>query len=163
MAKRGAKNKYATCVAPYLAEIRDKVRQGVTEAEIAKALGISVASLSNYKNQYPELAEALSKDRGADVLQSLVNAGIQAACGFKKKTVQTVCERGEDGEPVVVRVVTTEEDLPPNPALNRFYVQNFGKDQGYVGDPLEYELRKQKQAFAEEIERKKNWHLFNKF
>jgi transcriptional regulator with XRE-family HTH domain len=161
MAKRGAKPKYEKCVQPYLAEIRDKVRQGVTEAEIAKALGISVASLSNYKNQYPELAEALSKDRGADVLRSLVNAGVQAALGYTKKTKQEVFERDESGEVVLVRRVDTEENLPPNPALNRFYVQNFGKDQGYVGDPLEYQLRKQKQEFAEEIERKKNWHLFN--
>ena len=57
----GAKSKYETNIKPYLKEIRKKIKEGVTESEIAKALGISVASLNNYKLKYPELKEALSK------------------------------------------------------------------------------------------------------
>ena len=159
MAKRGAKSKYTTLVKPYLTEINKKVRQGVTEAEIAKALGISVASLNNYRNWYPEFAEALSKDKGADELQALVNAGVKAAQGGYVTNEQAIYDVDEEGNPVLVKVIKNTVWQPPNPALNKFYVQNFGREQGYSNDPLQYELKRQKQEFDEKLERAKNWHL----
>ena len=155
----GRKSKYDTCVKPYLAEINDKVRKGVTEAAIAESLGISVASLNNYRNQYPEFAEALSKDKGADVLQALLNAGIEAAIGCYVTNEQTVYAIDENGHRVPERVIQNKVWQPPNPALNRFYVQNFGKEQGFSNDPLQYELKKRKQEFEERLEKAKNWHL----
>lgn len=159
MAKRGAKSKYKTLVKPYLTEINEKVRQGVTEAAIAKALGISVASLNNYRNQHPEFAEALSKDKGADVLQDLLNAGIEAAKGSYKENEQTIYTMDEEGNPVIEKVIVNKVWQPPNPALNKFYVQNFGKEKGFCNDPLQHELKKQKQEFDEKLEKAKNWHL----
>ena len=159
MAKRGAKSKYDTLVKPYLTVINEKVRQGVTEAAIAKALGISVASLNNYRNKYPECAEALSKDKGADVLQDLLNAGIEAAKGSYKENEQTIYTMDEEGNPVIEKVIVNKIWQPPNPSLNKFYVQNFGKAQGFSNDPLQLELKKRKQEFDEKIEKAKNWHL----
>ena len=159
MARRGARNKYAQLVKPYLKEINEKVRQGVTEEAIAKALGISVASLNNYRNQHPEFAEALSKDKGADCLQDLINAGVEAAKGQFVENEQTIYEADEDGNPVVVRKIVNKVWQPPNPALNKFYVKNFGKEQGFSEDPLQYELKKQKQDFDEKIAKAEKWHL----
>lgn len=160
MAKRGAKTKYETLVKPYLTEINKKARQGVTEAEIAKALGISVASLNNYRNKYPEFAEALSKDKGADVLNDLVNAGVESAKGYYKEIETTVIILDEDGKPSKRQKTIQKVWYPPNATLNKFYVQNFGKEQGYTNDPLEYEFKLRKQEFDEQLEQKKNWHLF---
>lgn len=157
--KRGAKSKYEICVKPYLEEVNKKVREGITEAEIAKALGISVASLNNYRNQYEEFREALSKNKGADVLQSLVNAGIEAAIGGYKENEQTVYKIDEEGNPVITQVVKTKVWQPPNPTLHKFYVLNYGKEQGLVNDPLEYELKKKKQEFDEKLEQAKNWDI----
>ena len=159
MGKRGAKSKYETLVKPYLAEINEKVRQGVTEEEIAKALHISVASLNNYRNKYPEFKRALSKNKGKDELEALVNAGVEAAKGCYKTNTQTIYTVDEDGNPVIEKVIENKVWQPPNPALNKFYVQNFGRDQGYSNDPLQYELKKQKQEFDEKLEKLKNWHL----
>jgi hypothetical protein len=159
MAKRGAKNKYELLVKPYLTEINEKVRNGVTEAEIAKALGISVASLNNYRNQHPEFAEALSKNKGADVLKALINAGLEAAKGSYKENEQTIYTMDEEGNPVIEKVIVNKVWQPPNPALNKFYVVNFGKEQGFSNDPLQHELKKQKQDFDEKLEKAKNWHL----
>ncbi|MED4922109.1 transposase [Weizmannia sp. CD-2023] len=61
--KRGRKNKYFTHVQPRLEEIAYWCRDGLTEEEICKRLGISVASLNNYKNEYIELLEALKTNR----------------------------------------------------------------------------------------------------
>ena len=159
MAKRGAKSKYETCVMPYLETIKKKVREGITEEDIAKSLGISVASLNNYRNKYPEFAEALSKDKGADELQALINAGVEAAKGGYKENEQTIYTMDEDGNPVIERVIVNKVWQPPNPALNKFYVMNFGKEQGFSNDPLQHELKKQKQEFDERLEKAKNWHL----
>lgn len=159
MGKRGAKSKYECLVKPYLTEIKQKVREGVIEADIADSLGICVASLNNYRNKYPEFAEALSKDKGADALEALTNAGIEAAKGGYKKNTQTIYTMDEDGNPVIEKVIVNEVWQPPNPALNKFYVMNFGKEQGYSNDPLAHELKKQKQEFDEKLAKAQNWHL----
>ncbi len=159
MAKKGARSKYETHCLPYLKEINDKVRQGVTEEAIAKALGISVASLNNYRNKYPEFAEALRKDKGKDELEALINAGVKAAKGCYVENEQTVYTMDEDGNPVIEKVIVNKVWQPPNPALNKFYVMNFGKDQGFSNDPLQHDLKKQKQDFDEKLEKAKNWHL----
>lgn len=159
MAKRGARSKYDSLVKPYLTEINAKVREGVTEAAIAHSLGISPASLNNYRNKYPELAEALSKDRGADVLNDLTNAGIEAAKGYYRENEKTIYTMDEEGNPVIEKVIVNKVWQPPNPALNKFYVMNFGKEQGFTNDPLQHELKKQKQEFDEKLEKAKNWHI----
>lgn len=162
MAKRGAKGKYELQVKPYLDLIQEKVRQGVIEAEIAKALNISVASLNNYKIKYKELREALSKNKGADILQGLVNDGIQAARGHYVVNEQTVYAIGEDGKPVIKQVIKNKVWQPPNATLNKFYVQNYGKDQGFTNDPLDYELKKAKAEFDKKLAEANNWDLLDK-
>jgi transcriptional regulator with XRE-family HTH domain len=159
LAKAGAKSKYDTLVKPYLDEINEKIRQGITESEIAKALGISVATLNNYKIKYPELKEALNKNKGADVLKDLINAGIEAAKGYFKNNESTVIVTDENGNPTIKQKTVTKTWFPPNPVLHKFYVLNFGKDQGLVNDPLEYELRVKKQEFEEAEAKAKNWDI----
>lgn len=158
MAKRGAKSKYEELVEPYLNEINQKVRQGVTEEEIAKALNISVASLNNYRNKYPEFAEALSKNKGADVLQKLINAGIESALGYYKENETTVVILDEDGRPSRRQKTIQKTWYPANPALNRYYVSNFGKEEGWTNDPLDYELKKAKHELDKQAEEFKNWY-----
>lgn len=158
--KRGAKSKYEVLVKPYLDKINKKVREGVTEEAIAKALGISVASLNNYRNKYPEFAEALSKDKGADALDELINAGLEAAKGGYKENEQTVYKIDENGEPQIVQVTKSKVWQQPNPTLHKFYVLNYGKERGLVNDPLEYELKKKKQEFDEKLAKKEKFYLF---
>lgn len=164
--KRGAKSKYETLVKPKLNKIKEKVRKGVTEEEIAKGLGISVASLNNYRNQYPEFAEALSKDKGEDVLNDLINAGIEAAIGGVKKVKKPVVLKRkiyENGKLAAVEeyieFVDTEEYIPTNAALNQFYVCNYGKKKGFARDPQAHELNKRKLELDEQVTKKKNWQL----
>ena len=158
MAKRGAKNKYEQLVKPYLDLIQKKVRQGVIEAEIAKALNISVASLNNYKNQHAELREALNKNKGADVLQDIVNAGVKGSTGYYVNEETTTIVIGDDGKQRKQKVIT-KRWVPANATLNIFYAKNFGKNDGFVSDPLEYELKKAKQELDEAIAKSNNWDL----
>ena len=56
----GRKSKYETLVKPHLSKIKEWY-QTDTERQIAKRLGISVATFENYKARYPELVEALQR------------------------------------------------------------------------------------------------------
>lgn len=155
----GRKSKYETSVKPYLDEINKKVRQGVIEEEIAKSLGISVATLNNYRNKYPEFAEALSKNKGKEVLQKLINAGIESAVGYFKENETTIIILDENGQPSKRQKTITKTWYPPNPSLNQFYTKIYGKDEGFVADPLDYELKKAKHDLDEAIAKEKNWTL----
>lgn len=169
--RRGAKGKYETCVKPYLKEVNEKVRQGVIEEEIAKALGISVASLNNYRNKYPEFAEALSKNKGADVLNRLLNAGIEAAIGgtqIVSKPFKLQKKTYENGKLVSVdeyiEMVDVEEYIPANASLNQFYVLNYGKNKGFTRDPLEYDMKKQRHDQEMKERTNDKWELdLNKY
>lgn len=157
----GKIGKYEAAVKPHLETIRKKVREGITECEIAKALGIAVGTLYEYKKKYPEFKEALSQNKGADVLQGLINAGIEAAKGYYKENEVTTIVLDEDGKPSKKQKVITKQWYPPNQNLHKFYVLNFGKGEGLVNDPLEYELRKTKLEFEELELKAKNWEQFN--
>ena len=159
MAKRGAKPKYETCVKPHLEWVKNQVKKGVTEKQIANELGISEASLNNYRNKYKEFAEALNKAKCSELLEELINAGIEAAKGQTKTNKQTIYERDENGQLQAVRIVENEVYIPPNASLNQFYVKNFGKDKGFTADPLDYELKKAKAKAEEELLKAKNWDV----
>lgn len=149
----GAKGKYETCVKPYLKEINKKVRQGVIEEDIAHSLGISVASLNNYRNQHPELKEALSKNKGKDVLQQLINAGIKSATGYFETEEETVIVLvGDENEVAKKQKVIRKKWNPPNPTLNMYYTKFYGKDKGFTGDPLKHELDKAKFEFDKAVQ-----------
>lgn len=147
----GRKNRYKDLVFPYLGDIERKVKQGVTEAAIAKALGVCVATFEKYKIAHPELREAL-KPKGQDVLQKLVNAGIDAACGYYKDEVTITTNA--DGKETVTK---TRKWFPPNQGLNKFYTMNYGKAEGFVNDPLDYEMKKATHELDMAIKKEKNW------
>ena len=92
----GRKNRYESHVKPRLAEIRSWYGT-LTEAQIAKKLGISVASFENYKADHPELVECLQNGKEALIIE-LKETLKQKAKGFKytetKKTIRRV--NGQD-------------------------------------------------------------------
>ena len=159
MANSGRKSKYETSVEPYLEAINKKIREGVTEEAIAESLGICVATLNNYKKKHPELAAALRDDKGKDVLEKLVNAGIEAACGRWIEEEVTVVVVDEDGIPSKKQKTFTKKYLPPNPTLNIYYTKVYGKDEGFTNDPAELELKKAKFELDKAVEEVKHWDL----
>ena len=56
-------SKYETHVAPRLEEVKDWVRNGATDEEIAKRLGVSRDSLIEYKKEFSEFSDILRKGK----------------------------------------------------------------------------------------------------
>lgn len=154
---RGRKCKYDELVKPRLAWINEQVRNGISEKAISAALGITEVTLNNYKNKYSELKEALSKSKGADVLQRLINSGIESACGQWVTEETIVVQLDEKGNPSKRQKTTTKKYIPPNPALNQYYTKHFGQEEGFTGDPLALEFKKAKLAFEKAVQGEKDW------
>lgn len=55
------RSKYETHVLPRFDELKNWTHSGMIEVDMAKKLGISEATFSNYKNKYPELTNLLSE------------------------------------------------------------------------------------------------------
>ena len=73
-----AKSKYESHVAPRLEEIKDWARNGATDEEVAKRLGISKDTFYEYKKQYSDFSDTL-KETKAYVDAQVENALLQNA------------------------------------------------------------------------------------
>lgn len=96
----GRKNKYDTHIKPYLKKI-PKWYETMTEGQIAKRLGVSVASWENYKNQYPELVECLraSKETLIEELKATLKKKAQGFYYTEKK--KTIRKGGKGDEKII--------------------------------------------------------------
>lgn len=158
---KGRKCLYEMLVKPRLAWINEQARNGITEKAIADAIGITEQTLSNYKKKYPELVEALTKGKGADVLQRLINSGVESACGqwVEEETITIILD--DDDKPLKRQKIVTKKYIPPNPSLNQYYTKQFGKEEGFTGDPLALEFKKAKLAFDKAVQSEKDWNDYN--
>ena len=92
--KKGRKSKYETHILPYLELVEAWFRDGATEREIAKKLGVAYSTFQSYK-VFPEFSDSLKKSRElADV--RVENALFKSAVGFEYEEVRT--ERTENGK-----------------------------------------------------------------
>ena len=80
-----AKSKYETHVKDNLTLIRGWARNGLTEAQIAKNLGISIDTFYTYKKKYPEFLKVLKRGKEYADLE-VENALYEAAVTNKNVT-----------------------------------------------------------------------------
>ena len=123
------KSKYEEYVQDKLDSIQGWARDGLTLQEIADNLGIALSTLCNYKNQYPELNEALKK--GVDEsLYTVENALFKAACGY----YYTEEEMTKNGN-----IVELTKYAKPNITACIFYLKNKAPN-GKWKDRQEHEI-----------------------
>jgi hypothetical protein len=118
----------------YVEHVRKMALLGWTEKEIAKNLKIALSTFSYWKNQHPELLEALRNREIADA--EVLNAIYQAAIG-QKITTQKVIGKGESQ-----RVVEVVEHIPPNVMAGMYWLNNrqrsrFSRNPDPITDPDE--------------------------
>lgn len=114
-----AKGKYQKWLEPEsLILLEGWARDGLTDEQIAKNMGISVATLYNWKNTYLEILEALKK--GKEVIDNIVeNALLKRALGYRYDEVTI-----EDG--IEVKRVTKE--VQPDTTAQIFWLKNRRPD-----------------------------------
>lgn len=134
-----------------LPNIENWARQGLTEIQICKNLGLGISTLNEYKKQYPELADALKRGR-ATIVSEIENALVKRALGFTYEEVKTSI-RMVGGLETKFTEKTRKYALPDVAAC---FILLKNKDRGNWSDnPIKMELERQIFEFHKEMERAK--------
>lgn len=141
----GRKNKYESNVKPYLKDIPTWY-ETMTEGQIARKLGISVASFENYKIKYPELVECLQ--RGKEFLvDDLKDSLRKKAKGFSyTETKETYVEvETEDGRVKIgeIKVEKTTKYAAPDTGAIHLLLKNLD-DNWRNDDKATMDLKREK-------------------
>lgn len=117
-----AKGKYEYWLTPEgLLLIEAWARDGLTDEQIAHNMGISKATLYNYKRDHLDILEALKN--GKEVIDIEVeNALLKRALGYQYKEVKTEEYDTEDGPGK--RVTTTVKEVVPDTTAQIFWLKN---------------------------------------
>lgn len=115
----GRKSKYQSHVVPNLHRIPKWRRDGLTEEQIAKRLGIAMSTFSEYKLKYPELMEALKKGR-EELIEELEDSLYKKALGYD----YTETKEEYEGN-VLVKKVKMVKHVSPDTAALVFALKNL--------------------------------------
>ena len=128
-----AKGKYREWLEPdNLLRLEAWARDGLTDEQIAKNMGITTTTLYEWKKLYSVISESLK--RGKEVIDIEVeNALLKRAIGFKikKQTPMKLTEKfyNEEtgkvtGSKEVIEIVETEEEIIPDTTAQIFWLKN---------------------------------------
>lgn len=116
-------SKYETHVAPRLEEVKDWCRNGATDEEIAKRLGISYSSFKEYKKEFSAFSATLKESK--DIVDSQVESALlKRALGYDYE--ETTQERNDKGQLVVTKVV--HKQVVPDTTAQIFWLKNRRPD-----------------------------------
>ncbi|AJA42648.1 terminase small subunit (endogenous virus) [Clostridium phage phiCT9441A] len=125
-----AKSKYETNVKDKLILVEGWARNGLTDEQIAKNLGIGLTTFYKYKKEHSELSEALKN--GKEVIDFEVeNALLKKALGFKERVQKAFKiknveydngKRVRETEEVIL--VDEEQYTPPDTTAQIFWLKN---------------------------------------
>ena len=118
-----AKGKYQRWIEPDgLILLEGWARNGATDEELSRKMGINPATLYVWKSKYPEISEALK--RGKEVIDIQVeNALLKRALGYDYQE-ERVEESVEDG----VKTIRTTKHIPPDTTAGIFWLKNRNPD-----------------------------------
>jgi len=105
-----------------LLKIEGWARDGLTDIQIAKNIGIAVSTLNNWKNKYVELMESLK--RGKEVIDRQVeNALLKRALGYEYEEVKQIVEKDDKGKDRK-RIEKTVKQVIPDTTAQIFWLKN---------------------------------------
>lgn len=151
----GRKNKYESHVKPHLSDIT-KWYEDMTEAQIAKKLGVSVASFENYKIKYPELVEALNHGKET-LIEELKDSLRCKAKGFYYYETKKTFIESLDGEKIgAIKVEETRKYAVPDTGAIHLLLKNL--DENWRNDDkATMDLKREKFEFEKQKAENEIW------
>lgn len=130
--------KYHDWITPAgLAKVEGWARDGLIDEQIAGNMGISCATLHEWKNRFPEFSEALKKGKEVADLE-VENALFRRACGYKTIEVKHAPRLNkETGETALEVISETEKEIPPDVTACIFWLKNRKPEQWRDGKALD--------------------------
>lgn len=108
-------------------------RQGLTDEQIAKNMGIKKSTFYDWLKKYPDISESLKKGK-APVDFEVENALYKRAVGFKYEEIETV-EEEVDGV-FKTRVKRTQKTALPDTSAIIFWLKNRKPEQWRKMNPV---------------------------
>ena len=131
-----AKGKYQEWLKPDgITRLEAWARDGLTDEQLAAKIGITAATLYDWKNKYPEISEALK--RGKEVVDIEVeNALLKRALGYDytEERVEVSKENGKKS----VKTTQTVKHVPPDVTAQIFWLKNRRPDRWRDKQQLEH-------------------------
>lgn len=152
---------YDERVKPNLDRITQMSSQGLTQEQIADALGVNFRTLKRYIEQEEDLRKAIMSGREVaikDVENAMFNSAIGGKVTVKKgmKVKKVIYENGrKKGEVETVEPYDEEVYLKPDTQAGIFLLKNWAKDR-YSADPIMHDLKRRevelKEKLADQVE-----------
>lgn len=170
----GRPSKYETEIVPRFDEMETWIRNGFSEREVAKKLGISWQTYQTYKNKYAEFLDRIEKARHKPV-DDVKAAIFRRATGFTYTETKTVIEYEEFSDDIketliqlgvdvgtlgkrrMVRTEIYEKQALPDPASCMILLKQWARDEGWTNDPQTLEIRKQELELKKKQIEEANW------
>ena len=124
-----AKGKYATWLEPdNLTRLEAWARDGLTDEQIAKNIGVNVRTLYAWQNDYPQISQALK--RGKDVVDIQVeNALLRRALGYSYNETTKELELDPlTGEKTLKTTKVVTKQVAPDTTAQIFWLKNRRPD-----------------------------------
>lgn len=151
-----AKNKWPQ-VKDKLILVEKWARDGLTELQIAKNLGISKNTMNDYKNRYPDFLNAIKKGKEVCITQ-VENALYKRALGYEYEEIKTyIKEEGEgDKKNKVSYTEKTVKHQPPDVGACAIILKNKDPEH-YTNDRAALELKQKELELRKQIEEARSW------
>lgn len=141
-------------------EIKEKLhfiekwaRDGLSEDQIAKNLGVNRSTLSAYKLKNKDLVDALKRGR-AGIVTEIENALVRRALGYEYEEVKTYIK--DEGDKMVKYTEKTKKHLAPDVGACAILLKN--KDRGNWSDnPLKLEIEREMLELHKKAQGLKTW------
>jgi transcriptional regulator with XRE-family HTH domain len=122
-------------------------RDGLTEEQICKNLGISRNTLNDYKNRYPDIMNTLKRGKAVSIA-AVENALHKRALGFEYIEIKTYIK--EDGEKVITYTEKTTKYIPPDVGACAIVLKNRDKE-NWMDNPQKVDIDKKLFELKERI------------
>ena len=125
-----AKGKYEKWLTPDgLTLLEAWARDGLTDEQLAHNMGISLATLYNWKRDHVEILDSLKK--GKEVVDIEVeNALLKRAMGYRyKESTKELVADEESGEKVLKTTKIVEKEVAPDTTAQIFWLKNRKPEQ----------------------------------
>lgn len=147
-----AESKYEEYIKPRLDEITFWKRNGNTDEEVAKALGISRQSLYNYRKNHEELRIALKegKERACAIIE---NTLFKRAIGYEyEETHKELVEDEKTGEKDFKVTKIYKRTVPPSDSLLQFLSKNWMPDRYKDSKDIKHDVGESLEAILKRCE-----------